>query len=70
MEAKKKSSFVSFNDASVPVGKRKVLYVKWLMSKQGKSLSEAKLAAYRKFGNTTNDNWPWGDYPPDPELEN
>jgi hypothetical protein len=36
----------------VPVGKRKVLYVKWLMSKQGKSLSEAKLAAYRKFGET------------------
>jgi hypothetical protein len=57
MEAKKKSSFVSFNDASVPVGKRKVLYVKWLMSKQGKSLSEAKLAAYRKFGNTPDYDW-------------
>ena len=52
METKKKSSFVSFNDASVPLGKRKMLYVKWLMSKHGKSLSEAKLAAHRKFGET------------------
>jgi hypothetical protein len=62
METKKKSSFVSFNDASVPVGKRKVLYVKWLMSKQGKSLSEAKLAAYRKFGETPDHTtWSWND---------
>ena len=65
-----KKTFISFNDTTVPVGKRKMLYVKWLMSKQGKTLSEAKLAAYRKFGNTpTNNHWPWGDYPPDPELE-
>ena len=42
--------FVSFNDESVPVTKRKVLYVKWLMSKHGKTLTEAKLAAHRKFG--------------------
>jgi hypothetical protein len=46
-----KKTFISFNDTTVPVGKRKMLYVKWLMSKQGKTLNEAKLAAYRKFGN-------------------
>lgn len=45
-----KKTFISFNDTTVPVGKRKMLYVKWLMSKQGKTLSEAKLAAHRKFG--------------------
>ena len=62
METKKKSSFVSFNDTSVPLGKRKVLYVKWLMSKHGKSLQEAKLAAYRKFGNTPEHDWAfWND---------
>ena len=61
MESKKKSSFVSFNDNTVPVGKRKVLYVKWLMSKQGKSLSEAKLAAYRKFGETKEVSWGYDD---------
>lgn len=44
--------FVSFNDESVPVTKRKVLYVKWLMSKHGKTLQEAKLAAHRKFGDS------------------
>ena len=55
-----KKTFISFNDTTVPVGKRKMLYVKWLMSKQGKTLNEAKLAAYRKFGNPPEPNYDYG----------
>jgi len=45
--AQKKS--VSFDDRSVPIGIRKMRFVKWLMSKKGVSLDKAKLICYRKF---------------------
>jgi hypothetical protein len=60
----KKKAFISFDDPTVPVGKRKVLYVKWLMSKHGKTLNEAKLAAWKKFGNQpeyTGSTYGWED---------
>jgi len=41
--------YVSFKDETQPVGKRKVAYVNWLMSKKAYSLQDAKLACYRKF---------------------
>lgn len=44
-----KNQFVSFDDQRIPLGKRKILFVKWLMSKKGKCLREAKLLCYRKF---------------------
>lgn len=40
--------YISWDDRSVPIGKRKQLFVKWLMSK-GESLKRAKLICYRKF---------------------
>ena len=42
-------SYIDFNDDSIPIGKRKQAFVKWLMQRQGLSLDEAKLAAHRKF---------------------
>ena len=41
--------FVSFKDKTQPEGKRKVLYVKWLMQKKGLSLERAKLMCDRYF---------------------
>ena len=41
--------YVSFKDEAQPLGKRKVAYVNWLMSKKGYSLQDAKLACHRKF---------------------
>jgi len=43
------NKFLSFDDRSVPIGTRKMQFVKWLMSKYGKSLSQARLLCYRKF---------------------
>jgi len=45
----KRREYISFKDTSVPLGKRKQLYVKWLMQKKGYSLDKAKLACSRKF---------------------
>ena len=45
----KRREFVSFKDKSVPLGKRKQAYVKWLMQKKGYSLDAAKLACSRYF---------------------
>lgn len=44
-----KNQFVSFDDQKIALGKRKILFVKWLMSKKGKCLKEARLLCYRKF---------------------
>jgi hypothetical protein len=43
-------AYVDFNDPSIPLGRRKVAYVKWLMSSKRLSLNEARIAAHRKFG--------------------
>jgi hypothetical protein len=42
-------TFIDFNNGNIPLGKRKQLYVKWLMRKKGLSLKEARLACSRKF---------------------
>ena len=50
MASKRRSKeYVDFNDTTIPLGKRKVAYVKWLMQKKGYSLSNAKLACYKKY---------------------
>lgn len=36
------TAYVDWNDESVPVGKRKVVFVKWLMQKRGVSFKQAK----------------------------
>lgn len=41
--------FIDFNDTSIPLGKRKVQYVKWLMHKFKYSLRQAQLLCFRKF---------------------
>jgi len=41
--------YVDFNDSSVPLGKRKVAYVKWAMSK-GTEKIKAQRQANKKFG--------------------
>lgn len=41
--------YIDFNDSSLPLGKRKVAYVKWAVSK-GTELIKAKTQANRKFG--------------------
>ena len=43
-----KSAFCHPANKSIPVGKRKVEFVKWLM-RQGQSESAAKLICYKKF---------------------
>ena len=43
-------AFVDFDDPGVPLGKRKQAFVKWLMQRHGHTLSEARIAAHRKFG--------------------
>ena len=45
---KKYSAFIDPNDRSIPLGVRKVSFVKWLMRK-GNDLSTAKLICSRKF---------------------
>ncbi|MEY4359812.1 MAG: hypothetical protein RLZZ631_1298 [Cyanobacteriota bacterium] len=44
------AEFIDFNDPAVPVGKRKMAFVKWLMQRHHHTLEEAKAAAHRKFG--------------------
>jgi len=44
------AEYINFNDPAVPIGKRKMAFVKWLMQKQRLTLEEAKAAAHRKFG--------------------
>jgi len=48
MKTKKDKTFIHPNDRSIPIGKRKVAFVKWMM-KQGKSLDDAKLICHHKF---------------------
>jgi len=43
-----KSKFCHPGNKSIPIGKRKVEFVKWLM-RQGCSESQAKLICYKKF---------------------
>lgn len=43
-------AYIDFNDSSIPLGKRKQAFVKWLMQRQGLSLREARIACSRKFG--------------------
>jgi hypothetical protein len=44
------SDHVDWNDESVPVGKRKVAFVKWLMQKRQIPMIQAKAMANAKFG--------------------
>lgn len=46
--AQKKREFVDFDDQSVPIGKRKVAFVKWML-RRGETMRDAKIACYRKF---------------------
>jgi len=41
--------YIDFNDASLPIGKRKQAYVKWAISK-GTDPLKAKIQANKKFG--------------------
>lgn len=47
--------FVDFNDESLPLGKRKVAYVKWAVSK-GTTLIVAQRQANKKFGYSETSN--------------
>lgn len=49
--AKRKTSekYIDFNDTTIPIGKRKVEFVRWLMQTKHCSRNDAKLACYRKF---------------------
>ncbi len=40
--------YVDITDESIPLGKRKQAFVKWLMHK-GRSLDDSKLICYKKF---------------------
>ena len=51
-----KYEFIDFNDESIPVGKRKVAYVKWAMSK-GTPEKLARTWANRKFGWERRGKW-------------
>lgn len=53
---KKRSTFIDPNDRSIPLGKRKVALVKFLMRK-GHSLDEAKLICSRKFYHEERSAW-------------
>ena len=48
-------SYIDFNDASVPIGKRKQAYVKYAVSK-GTTLIAAQRQANKKFGYTSTSN--------------
>lgn len=41
---------VDWDDETVPVGKRKVVFVRWLMQKRGLSLRQAQAMSNSKFG--------------------
>jgi hypothetical protein len=41
---------IDWNDESVPLGKRKVAFVKWLMQVRKVPMIQAKAMANRKFG--------------------
>ena len=41
---------VDWNDEAVPVGKRKTVFVKWLMQARGVPMNQAKAMANSKFG--------------------
>jgi len=41
---------VDWNDETVPIGKRKVAFVKWLMQKRKVPMVAAKCMANSKFG--------------------
>ena len=41
--------YVNFKDEKIPLGKRKVAYIKWLL-KKGYSMYESKVRANKKFG--------------------
>jgi hypothetical protein len=41
--------YIHFSNSSIPLGKRKQAYVKWLMKKHRLPLEKAKLACSRKF---------------------
>ena len=41
--------YIDFNDESIPIGKRKQAYVKWVVSK-GTDIFSAKRQANKKFG--------------------
>ena len=42
--------YVDWNDETVPIGKRKVAFVKWLMQKRKVPMITAKSMANSKFG--------------------
>ena len=41
---------VDWNDETVPIGKRKTVFVKWLMQVKGVPMNQAKAMANSKFG--------------------
>lgn len=41
---------IDWDDQSIPLGKRKVAFVKWLMQKRKVSMIQAKAMANSKFG--------------------
>ena len=41
--------YIDFNDEKIPIGKRKMAYVKWAMSK-GTTEKKARMQANKKFG--------------------
>lgn len=41
--------FIDFDDMSIPLGKRKVHYVKWLMHKYRYTLRQAQFYCWKKF---------------------
>lgn len=41
--------YIDWNDKSIPVGKRKVVFVKWLMQVKKLKLEDAKRVCHRKF---------------------
>lgn len=47
--------YVNFNDTTLPIGKRKVAYVKWAVAK-GTPLIQAQRQANKKFGYTGTSN--------------
>lgn len=49
------SKYVNFNDKTLPLGKRKVAYVKWAVSK-GTELIEAQRQSNNKFGYSETSN--------------
>ena len=44
------NEYIDWNDKSIPLGKRKVVFVKWLMKVKKLQLDEAKRVCHRKFG--------------------